>query len=615
MSSDAQASELSARVESGVNHFKTVIHVPNAGIPAIYAVDEEIERLKAVEAAKQLLHSQLARRNALAPISVLPPEILARVFHLLVFEDPACFGERNLGWIRSTHVCRYWREVALDDSSLWATIWGASTNTDLISEMLARAKNAPMDIHLCLGARSGPEVLRMFPPHLSHTRELRLQSMSSTTLCPDNVRGIYNREAPALEHFELRCSVTSPITFRELEGAALFKGRAPRLRTFSLSQVVIPWSLLPRGQLTQLTIRLFHELLTPYAPPYGDPNQLIDLLVDCPGLEILVLDRCLPFQLSQIPHGRTIHLPHLSLLSLVGSSSRITNLMKMLKTPSSTRLHLHCVSENTPTYNDSLLLSVVAAHFQGPAPIEFKSLSVTISSMVHLLKVTASTTLPWRSCQSKGFEGDVDGNADLVLLFDGLPELGYWTDRLGQVCEVLPTSNLEFLSISAFGRDDSVNWVELFKRCTKLTTIRAVGRGTSSLVRALTTPKLTNMKLDEKTKEGERDNRDSTPARCTAVPAVAPIFPKLSSLSLKKLDFAENEHPSGNLFKIVERGLQQRMAASKAPLGMLRIDDCAVSAKRVKAMQKLVEEFHWDGKEIFDGYEDDLDSDSDSDSE
>ena len=81
-------------------------------------------------------------------------------------------------------------------------------------------------------------------------------------------------------------------------------------------------------------------------------------------------------------------------------------------------------------------------------------------------------------------------------------------------------------------------------------------------------------------------------------------MPKLSSLSLKRLDFAETEHPSGNLFKIVERGLQQRMAASKVPLAMLRIDDCVIGASRADALQKLVEEFHWDGKE------DDSDSDS-----
>ena len=262
-----------------------------------------------------------------------------------------------------------------------------------------------------------------------------------------------------------------------------------------------------------------------------------------------------------------------------------------------------CVSENTPIYNDSLLLSVVAAHFQSPAPIEFKSLSATISSLGRLLEVTASTTLPGRSCQFKSFKSNVDGNAELVLMFNGLPEPSYLTDSLGRVCKMLPISDLEFLSISAFSRDDSANWVELFKRCMKLTTIRAGGRGTSSLVRALTTPKFTNMNFDGKGKKRRRDDRDSTPAGSTVVTAEAPIWPKLSSLLLKRLDFAENEHPSGNLFKIVERGLQQRMAASKVPLAMLRIDNCVIGASRADALQKLVEEFHWDGKE------DDSDSD------
>ncbi|KAH9978415.1 hypothetical protein BJV77DRAFT_1050934, partial [Russula vinacea] len=53
----------------------------------------------AVDAVRQLLHSQLARRNTLAPISVLPPEVLARVFHFLVSNDNH--------WIKATHVCRY----------------------------------------------------------------------------------------------------------------------------------------------------------------------------------------------------------------------------------------------------------------------------------------------------------------------------------------------------------------------------------------------------------------------------------------------------------------------------------------------------------------------------
>jgi hypothetical protein len=617
MSSDVQASvfsEVLARVESRFNHFRTVIHDPNGRVAAISAIDKEIdqqfkavdEHLKVVNAARQLLHSQLARRNALTPISLLPPEVLARVFHFLVFEDPACSREQNLGWIRSTHVCRFWRQVALGDSSLWTTISGISTNAEFISEMLSRARNAPLDIEIVLSGASGREVLRMCHPHPFHTRKLRL--FSPSTLRSDSVRAIYRREAPALEHFELGVSGTSPITIRGLDRTTLFKGQAPRLRTFSLSQVFIPWSHIPRGQLTQLKIVLFNDLPL-HDAPQNDLNELIDFLINCPVLETLVLEHCLPFRLNhnnQISRGQTIHLPRLSSVCLLGPSSRITNLMKMLKLPSSTKLHLRCISENSSTHNDRFLFPVVAAQFQGLAPIEFKSLSVTIGYRNHLLYVAASTTVSsWRS-QFKDFEGDMDDNAEFVLSFDGLPEPGNWTDLLERVCKMLPISDLEFLFIYTFDIRNSVNWVELFKRCMKVTTMQVIGRGTSGLVRALTTPKAPNTEPNGKGSKTRYGNRDSTPARSTAAPAEAPIFPKLSFLSLKSLDFAEDEHSSGILFDVVEKGLRQRKAASKAPLSlrMLRVDNCAISARRANALQKRVWEFLWDGEEgIFDEFE------------
>jgi hypothetical protein len=617
--SDEQASVFSdvfARVESRFNHFRTAIHESSACIEVISAIDIEVygklEELhgQLQEVDGQTVRSLLTGRNALAPISLLPPEILARVFHFFALE------EQNLGWIRATHVCWFWRQVALDDSSLWATISGNSTNTKLISEMLARASDAPLDINIDFGGASGQEVLLMFPPHLSHTRKLRLYGLSM--LHSDIVRDIYSREAPTLEHFELGVSDTSLIIFRDLGGTTLFKGQAPRLRTLFLSQVLIPWSLIPRGQLTQLTIGLFREVSIYDVPSHRNLYQLIDLLVHCPELEMLVLGCCLPPQLAQIPYGQTIHLPRLSRLCLAGSSSRITNLMKMLKLPSSAMLHFHCLSENV--HNDRLLLPVVSAQLQGPAPIEFKSLGVTVNCMDRSLEVTASTSIPTSGVrQSEDFESDMDDDDDeFVLSFDGLPELGNWTDLLERVCKILPISNLEFLSIFAPDIVDSVYWVEVFRSCAEVTTMQAVGRGTSSLVRALTTPKLTNMRLDGKGKQKRRDDKDSStaaqPARSTAAHEDAPIFPKLAFLSLKRLEFAENEHNSGILFDVVERGLRQRRVAYKAPLRVLHIDNCAISAKRAKALQKLVEKFHWDGKEGFlDVFEDAGDPDSDSD--
>ena len=99
-----------ACLESRFGYFRTIIHDPSARVAAISAIDKEIdeqhkavdEHLREVDAARQLFHSQLAHHNALTPIFVLPPEVLAWVFHFLVFEDPACSRGRNLGRIRAT---------------------------------------------------------------------------------------------------------------------------------------------------------------------------------------------------------------------------------------------------------------------------------------------------------------------------------------------------------------------------------------------------------------------------------------------------------------------------------------------------------------------------------
>ena len=398
------------------------------------------------------------------------------------------FRTQDLGLIAATHVCRLLRQVAMDDSSLWARISGAPANGELVSEMLARARNAPLDIDIDFEGASDPEVLLLFPPHLSHTRELYLRGLDMRHL--DGVRDICSQEVPALDRFEVEVSLNYPtITFRrELDGTTLFKGRAPKLRTISLFHIFIPWSFIPRGQLTQLEIYFSDEVLTSDAPLHADFNQLIDLLANCPELEVLVLESCLYSQPTHFSYGQTIHLPLLSRLRLGGSSSRVTNLLKMLKLPSSTTLQLYCSSENKSTRNHDLILPVVSAQLQSAVPIEFKGLSVTIGGMDNWLRVTASTSPPKsRICQSQDFESDMED--DFVLSFDGLVRKGL----IERVCKMLPISSLEFLSISSIDVDGivvgPVNWVELFKRCVEVTTMQAIGGGTSSLVRALTSPK------------------------------------------------------------------------------------------------------------------------------
>src|SRR5712691_184935 len=162
-----------AQIESRHNpsHSRTGIHDHSTRVAAIATVD------KGIDSAREFVRSLLTRRNALVPISLLPPEILAWIFHLLVHDEWPLSGLRNLGWIEVTHVCRHWRQVALDNSSLWARIWCLPANPKWISEILARAKNAPLDIELN-DISLNPEAFLMIPPHISHTRQLRLHGLS-----------------------------------------------------------------------------------------------------------------------------------------------------------------------------------------------------------------------------------------------------------------------------------------------------------------------------------------------------------------------------------------------------------------------------------------------------
>ncbi|KAI0043305.1 hypothetical protein FA95DRAFT_1498825, partial [Auriscalpium vulgare] len=68
--------------------------------------------------------------NACAPVSRLPPELLCRVFSNLVEEEEeeeylksGMDGfPRPMPWVRLSHVCRHWRDVALNDPTFWARL-------------------------------------------------------------------------------------------------------------------------------------------------------------------------------------------------------------------------------------------------------------------------------------------------------------------------------------------------------------------------------------------------------------------------------------------------------------------------------------------------------------
>ncbi|KAI0296967.1 hypothetical protein B0F90DRAFT_1819623 [Multifurca ochricompacta] len=520
--------DLLAHLELEPNPFRSVLRIPSERAAAIHMVEKEIETIML------LLGTLRTRRNALAPIFLLPPSFLREYFIYLRLRS-------HLG----------------PEIELWAgyrsrIISGSPTSIRWIAEMLARAKNALLDINL-LGTPT-VETISMFPPHLSHTRELRLRGLSG--IHADSVKELCGLEAPALEHFELGLAFASPVTAQELSGARLFKGKAPKLRTLSLCQVCIPWTFIPRSQLSQLRVSLFEEV-SPTAsigvPASGSFNQLMDVLLSHSStLEDLVLEFCLPSTPFQSSQHQTVHLPRLSHLGLRD------------------RLHLHCSTEDSAGHHQHQIrhiLPLISAHFNNRGSFSFRSFRASLNYFERVLDMTASSASPPSTIYpSRVFEGDLANEAEFTLSFDTQPDLDPLVDVLRRACATLPIKELEFLSISAPEVVHSLDWDDLFRRCVKITTIQLSGHGTSAFLRTITPPKIVpkrgkgnnnNNNNNNATPSGSKGkkrqgNRDSGPSQAVDKShAHTLVFPKLTSLLLRKLNFSGNVPNAGAVYDVL----------------------------------------------------------------
>ncbi|KAH9969375.1 hypothetical protein BGW80DRAFT_630910 [Lactifluus volemus] len=577
-------------IESGLTVFRSSVEISSARSAVIASMDEEIE------SARLHVRALLTRRNALALISVLPPELLSRIFHFLVLEEPSWSTSESLGWIKITHVCQHWRQVALEDSSLWTTISGYPESSDWITEMLARAKLAPLTIDLT--EAPSKEIFSLFPSRLSYIRELRLHGLSLYHI--PFVQKLCSQGAPILEHFELNMSdVNSPVSL-PLSELKFFEGHAPKLRSFSLYQASIPWSHLPHAQLSQLSIALSREASG--ATLRDTLDQFIGVLANSPGLEDLVLHFCLPSLLSHLSLEHIIHLPRLSHLGLAGSTSRVANLLKMLKLPSSAKLHLRCVADDFfATCNDDLILPLILAHFSNPNPLTFKSFSLGLDYVSRSINLIASSSLP-TSKRSHTLDSGLEGAAELHLSIDGNFGAARLPNTLARICTTLPISEVEFLFIFASNTDQPmeqpINWGDLFRRCEKITTVEARGQGTTTLLEALTPPKLASTTLGGRKRKQKRKRGVTAQGQGAdnATAQIRPPFPKLKTLVLRRMDFSENRQ------------------SYNVPLESLTIEYSVISSKNVDALEKAVPDFHFGQDESIDDFDhfDEFDYASDS---
>jgi hypothetical protein len=112
---------------------------------SIRALEESIRA--SVRALEHSIRASKTRRNALSPISSLPPEVFAAIFSFACLPGIPSLGGKpvhNLAPIHVSHVCHQWREIALNQPLLWSHVDFTTLSLAGATEMLVRAKSVPL---------------------------------------------------------------------------------------------------------------------------------------------------------------------------------------------------------------------------------------------------------------------------------------------------------------------------------------------------------------------------------------------------------------------------------------------------------------------------------------
>ncbi|VDC04020.1 unnamed protein product [Peniophora sp. CBMAI 1063] len=333
---------------------------PNAIPPSqLTAFDAELAYAnKAVLVAKK-------RRNLLAPACRLPFEILSTIFALVQqIWTPGVERERkvyeyDLGWLRVSHVCQYWRNVAVQTPSLWTKIPCLALPPRAAFWFYLRSRHAPL--HLTLETEMGlydpPTLGRAVSSWFAPSVLSRVHSLSLGGSLPDLHALVKHCRHPMLNisHLSVCADQDNPQPTYRLPRRFCHGTQPTRL---VLEGCLPHWdSTLLASKLTHLTLR--SEGCTDLdALPFWAPFAA--LLASLRSLEELDLYDVFPLILPT--DTDTASLPHtLKTLNLEASGAANNSLVELfnhveLRSRAKVRIAMHGV--NDEQHADSIALKL-----------------------------------------------------------------------------------------------------------------------------------------------------------------------------------------------------------------------------------------------------------------
>lgn len=330
---------------------------------AIKACDDEIAL------AQTYIQEISAQRNALLPIIQFPSEILGSIFRFLLpvlkprpvdsprdnHETGVTVGTRSL--ISASHVCRRWREVALEHSTLWTTLW--IENTPWMHEMLSRSRGIPLTI-IQPQRRIGTGLFHTSPTessafnmdfltsrlfHEIQPKCLYLYPLFMDTSVATLWDEVLVRPAPNLETLEIIGGLPPSCPGIMSVPADLLGRRAPALKSLTLAGSFSYEALWPSPilhQLVSLTLDVHHMNgidmnsrvpLQDVLNALREMRQLENLSITFPSLYIRSSPETAPFFSNYETEHPLVQLPRLSSLYLSGALTETSSLTARLVIP------------------------------------------------------------------------------------------------------------------------------------------------------------------------------------------------------------------------------------------------------------------------------------------
>lgn len=299
---------------------------------------ELVKHLEGITSSLQTIvkHAEAVRDlktnlNALSPVARLPPELLIEIFVQYKLLRGAS-SKSAVAWQTIAHVCRHWRAVALECSSLWGSL-DMFAEPECINTFLDRSRQTPLSVHgLQLPVRDqhlpllGSLMQRVeYLPLFIHDRASRAPALT--------------RFAPFLRGLSLETdSVHSGVRLDQdftVVSDLLFGDAAPHLERLNI-RAQFEWH------------HTFHHPnmrdLRIFRPRYHDePSSItLDVLEAMPQLEVLILKHCVPEDMPPSrPGDRMISLPRLRSITVSGETVASANFVTHLDIPSDASVRVY----------------------------------------------------------------------------------------------------------------------------------------------------------------------------------------------------------------------------------------------------------------------------------